>query len=122
MLEAQRDGDGKDDEVEHGGADGLAHEDAHEGGRVPIAEAPAVGVRDSEVPVGADGVAGDPAQQGEGGAPRGRDDDHAFAKDAGPRPRLEDAEVLEEQRQLDKGGRERVHGVADEEDLIIEVV
>ncbi len=104
MLEAERDGDGKDDGVEHDGADGLAHEDVHEGDRVPRAEAPAVGVREREVPVGADGVAGDPAQQGEGSAPRGRDDDHAFAKDAGPRPGLEDAQVLEQERQLNKGG------------------
>ncbi len=104
-LEAESDRNREHDKVEDGDAGGLAHENAREGDRITRAEAPAATVLDGEIPVRSNRVTGKPTQHAKGYAPHDSDADHAFAKDPVPGLSLEDAKVLEQQRQLYKGSR-----------------
>jgi hypothetical protein len=93
--EAELDGDRKDDEVENGGAGGLAHEDAHERSRIPRVIAPTASALYRIIPVSSNREARNPTQHDESRAPGGSDGDHEFAEDPGPGPDLEYAKVLE---------------------------
>jgi hypothetical protein len=99
-LEAESDRNHEYDEVENGGAGGLAHEDAHERERIARAEAPAASVLNREIPVRSNRVTRNQTQHDKGRAPHDSDGDHAFAKDPVSGLSLEDAKVLEQQRQL----------------------
>jgi hypothetical protein len=112
-LEAESDRNREHDEVENGGAGGLAHEEARKGDRITRGEAPAATVLEGEIPVRRNRITRKPTQHDKSYAPHDSDGDHAFAKHSVPGFSLEDAKVLEQQGQLYKGSRERVCGGAD---------
>lgn len=107
----------EDDEIEYGGAGGLAHEEAHERARILSVKAPTASALDRWFPVRSNRVARNPTQRDESQAPHGSEGDHEFAKDPGPGPYLEHAKVLEQQCQLYNGHGDWVHGVSDVKDL-----
>lgn len=109
----------KDNEIQHRRRHRLRDKIRHKLVQPARSEPPAAGVGDGVIPEGLDGDAGHPVDEGDDEAPEGDEGDEDFAEQGEAGGGLEDAEVLEEEGDFDKGYGEGEGEVANVHHLAI---